>query len=83
MILKQLQSRGVLAIPAGDNVVRFLPPFTITAGQLDAAVATLEGPVLAGLPPAPAAPGDQPQRSQSVPGVRRPRAPSRTKTNAS
>jgi len=32
-----LQSRGLLAIPAGDRVVRFLPPLNVTAEEIDQA----------------------------------------------
>jgi acetylornithine/LysW-gamma-L-lysine aminotransferase len=34
-VLKSLQERGILAIPAGDDVVRFLPPLTVTETQLE------------------------------------------------
>lgn len=37
--LKALQSRGVLALPAGLNVLRFLPPAVITTAQIDSVVA--------------------------------------------
>jgi acetylornithine/LysW-gamma-L-lysine aminotransferase len=33
-VLKNLQRQGVLAGPAGDQVVRFLPPYIITKTQL-------------------------------------------------
>ncbi len=46
-ILKALQRRGVLAIPAGSDVVRFLPPFVASADDLDRAAALL-GEVLRG-----------------------------------
>ena len=36
--LKALQSEGVLALPAGMNVLRFLPPAVITPGQIDRVV---------------------------------------------
>ena len=37
-ILKDLQKNGVLAIPAADDVVRFLPPYIINRKQIDNAV---------------------------------------------
>lgn len=40
-ILKSLQSEFILASPAGENVVRFLPPFTITKKEIDKIVLTL------------------------------------------
>ena len=36
--LKALQSEGVLALPAGMNVLRFLPPAVITRDQIDRVV---------------------------------------------
>jgi acetylornithine/succinyldiaminopimelate/putrescine aminotransferase len=47
-ILKGLQERGVLALPAGSLVIRFLPPLVITDAQIDRVVAAL-GETLAGL----------------------------------
>lgn len=41
-ILKQLQNKGILAAPAGENVVRFLPPYTITKSEINLVVKTLE-----------------------------------------
>jgi len=38
-ILKGLQERGVLALPAGSLVIRFLPPLVIQTEQIDAVVA--------------------------------------------
>jgi len=40
-ILRGLQRRKVLAIPAGADVVRFLPPYTIEAAHIDQAVTAL------------------------------------------
>lgn len=37
-ILKKMQGEGVLVIPAGENVVRFLPPYIITKKQIDAVI---------------------------------------------
>ena len=36
--LKALQAEGVLALPAGLNVLRFLPPAVITYAQIDRVV---------------------------------------------
>jgi acetylornithine/LysW-gamma-L-lysine aminotransferase len=40
--LKGLQREGVLAVPAGENAVRFLPPLIINESHVDAAVAALD-----------------------------------------
>jgi LysW-gamma-L-lysine/LysW-L-ornithine aminotransferase len=40
-ILKGLQDRGVLALPAGSLIIRFLPPLVITDAQVDQVVAAL------------------------------------------
>jgi LysW-gamma-L-lysine/LysW-L-ornithine aminotransferase len=40
-ILKGLQDRGVLALPAGSLIIRFLPPLVITDAQVDEVVAAL------------------------------------------
>ena len=40
-VLRGLQSRGVLALPAGSLVIRFLPPLLLTKQQADHAVTTL------------------------------------------
>lgn len=48
-ILKGLQKERVLAIPASDNVVRFLPPFVIEKPHLDEAADKIEK-VLSSLP---------------------------------
>lgn len=40
-VLKALQDQGVLAAPAGDKVVRFLPPYTITKSEIDQTVELL------------------------------------------
>jgi acetylornithine/LysW-gamma-L-lysine aminotransferase len=34
-VLKALQAKGILAIPAGDDVVRFLPPYIISEAEID------------------------------------------------
>ncbi len=48
-VVRGLQERGVLALPAGRKVVRFLPPLVISESDLQAAVAALSH-VLAALP---------------------------------
>jgi len=54
-ILKALQMEKILAIPAGDDVVRFLPPYIIERSHADEALAAfgrvLEGPVTRTEPP--------------------------------
>jgi acetylornithine/LysW-gamma-L-lysine aminotransferase len=40
--LNGLMERGVMALPAGATVIRFLPPLVITINQLDAALLILE-----------------------------------------
>lgn len=40
-LLQMLMERGVLALSAGMNVIRFLPPLVISREQLDCVVATL------------------------------------------
>jgi acetylornithine/LysW-gamma-L-lysine aminotransferase len=37
-VLKNLQDRGVLALPAGFNVLRLLPPLIITRAELQQVV---------------------------------------------
>lgn len=41
-LLKLLQDRQVLVIPAGEDVVRLLPPFVLTDADLDRAIAAFE-----------------------------------------
>ena len=41
-ILKGLQQEGILAIPAGTDVVRFLPPYIVQPEHLDLAAEALE-----------------------------------------
>jgi acetylornithine/succinyldiaminopimelate/putrescine aminotransferase len=45
--LSALLEKGLLAIPAGQNVVRLLPPLVITDGELDRGISILKE-VLAG-----------------------------------
>lgn len=40
-ILKVLQEEGVLAAPAGDNVVRFLPPYIVTEDEINKVIGKL------------------------------------------
>jgi len=40
-VLKQLQNNHILAIPAGQSVVRFLPPFIIQKEEVDQVVSAL------------------------------------------
>jgi acetylornithine/LysW-gamma-L-lysine aminotransferase len=48
-VLKTLQERGVLALPAGMNVLRLLPPLVIEKDALDEAATIIED-VINGLP---------------------------------
>lgn len=41
-ILKMLQDESILAIPAGENVVRFLPPYIIEKKHIDFAIEKLK-----------------------------------------
>jgi acetylornithine/succinyldiaminopimelate/putrescine aminotransferase len=41
-VLRGLQNRRILAIPAADEVVRFLPPYILQASQVDETMAALE-----------------------------------------
>ncbi|MDD8020142.1 MAG: aspartate aminotransferase family protein [Acidobacteriota bacterium] len=41
-ITKELQKRKILAIPAGSNVVRFLPPYIVEKSQIDECLEKLE-----------------------------------------
>lgn len=41
-VVQALQARGVLALVAGKTVLRFLPPLTITSGELVQVVDALE-----------------------------------------
>ena len=49
--IAKLRDRGMLAVPAADNVVRLLPPMIITEAEIDLALQTLDG-VCADLTPA-------------------------------
>ncbi|WP_376793870.1 [LysW]-lysine hydrolase [Thermogemmatispora sp.] len=54
--LEALLERGVLALPAGPNVIRLLPPLVISQEQLDQALDRLAEVLQAGQPVAAAAP---------------------------
>ena len=41
-VLKSLQDRGVLALPAGFNVLRLLPPLTISKDELRTVIAAIQ-----------------------------------------
>ena len=41
-LLKALQGKNIIVIPAGSNVVRFLPPFIITKKEIDILIRTLK-----------------------------------------
>lgn len=41
-LLQALQARGILALPAGKTILRWLPPLIITQSELDHAVTMLE-----------------------------------------
>ena len=54
--VKAAQDGGLLVLPAGINVVRLLPPLTITAAELDEAAALLAAAILQGAAETPAPP---------------------------
>ena len=41
-VVTALREEGVLTVPAGDNVVRLLPPLTIDEAQIDEVIAAIE-----------------------------------------
>jgi acetylornithine/LysW-gamma-L-lysine aminotransferase len=41
-VLRALQQERIIALPAGSNMVRFLPPLTITKTELDKAISALK-----------------------------------------
>jgi acetylornithine/succinyldiaminopimelate/putrescine aminotransferase len=51
-VLRALQERHVLAAPAGERVVRFLPPYLVTEAHLDEAVSALAAALDAPVPAA-------------------------------
>ncbi|MDP3975853.1 MAG: aminotransferase class III-fold pyridoxal phosphate-dependent enzyme, partial [bacterium] len=40
--IKTLQKKGVLVLPAGENIIRVLPPYIITKEQIDKCIAMLK-----------------------------------------
>ena len=42
VLLKKLQEEKIVAIPAGDTVVRFLPPFIVEKKHIDLVIDTLK-----------------------------------------
>ncbi|MEQ1840178.1 MAG: acetylornithine transaminase [Verrucomicrobiales bacterium] len=47
-VVNRAREAGLLTVPAGEGVVRWLPPLNVSAGEVDEALALFEG-VLAGL----------------------------------
>lgn len=41
-LLKELRDNGLLALPAGENVLRLLPPLTASISEIDEAVQILQ-----------------------------------------
>lgn len=41
ILLKELRNHGLLALPAGGNVLRLLPPLTVTIAEIDEAIKIL------------------------------------------
>lgn len=41
-VLKALQQEKIIAIPAGSNIVRFLPPFIVTKNELNRTISVLK-----------------------------------------
>lgn len=41
-IISELRSNGLLTLPAGPDVIRLLPPLTVTADEIDEAIAIIE-----------------------------------------
>jgi 4-aminobutyrate aminotransferase-like enzyme len=48
-LVERLHAAGLLTIPSGTHTIRWLPPLTVTAAEVDEAVEILSS-VLAGLP---------------------------------
>ena len=55
-----LLREGIIAGTAGERVLRLLPPYVISAGEIDRFLAAFEASLGAGSGPAPGAPGPQP-----------------------
>jgi len=47
-IVKAAMTEGLLLVPAGPKVVRFVPPLIVSAAEIDQAIATIDR-VLAGV----------------------------------
>jgi acetylornithine/N-succinyldiaminopimelate aminotransferase len=45
-VISQLQEKGLLTLPAGPNVLRLLPPLTVTKEEIDLAVGLIAGVIL-------------------------------------
>ncbi|MCJ8006400.1 acetylornithine transaminase [Lederbergia wuyishanensis] len=45
-MISLLRENGLLALVAGPNVIRFLPPLTVTYGEMDAALGIISGTLL-------------------------------------
>jgi len=45
-MISLLRENGLLALVAGPNVIRFLPPITVTYGEMDAALGIISGTLL-------------------------------------
>ncbi len=41
-VVKKLMENGLLSVPAGDNIVRFVPPLVITAGDVTEALTIID-----------------------------------------
>ncbi|MDE3838199.1 acetylornithine transaminase [Bacillus methanolicus] len=41
-LLTEMRKKGLIALPAGNNVLRLLPPLTVTVDEIDEAVAKIE-----------------------------------------
>ncbi len=75
--LEALSERGVLALPAGSNVIRLLPPLVISGEQLERVLDVLEEVLLEKAPASPA-PGDVRRASPAPAGL----APARGATTS-
>lgn len=40
-LVNEARRRGLIVLPAGQNVIRLLPPLTITSQQIDKAISIL------------------------------------------
>ncbi|NQV57239.1 MAG: aminotransferase class III-fold pyridoxal phosphate-dependent enzyme, partial [Rhodospirillales bacterium] len=37
-MVKAMEAKGLLTVPAGGNVIRFIPPLVVTEGEIDEAI---------------------------------------------